>query len=179
MPRLFVAIDLPDQIKNTLSQLSDFGLSGVKWIEKEQFHLSLRFIGETDPTLSQDIVTALSKIKSPPFSLSLKGLGTFPQKKDPRVLWVGINKSEQLIRLQKKIEHQLNHLGLERERRKFSPHITLGRVKKPNPRKISSFLEHNALYSSAVFEIDRFFLYSSQLTPKGAIYHKNEGYELL
>lgn len=178
MIRLFVAIDLPEWIKTELSTLCAFGLRGVKWVDPKQFHLSLRFIGEVDNALFRDIADSLTKIKGKPFPLSLSQVGTFPQSKTPRVIWTGIDKNEELNILQKKVELQLNRLQIKGEKRKFSPHITLGRVISHPPGHIGEFLVQNNLYQSEPFEVDRFFLYSSILTPKGAIHHREKEYEL-
>ncbi len=179
MPRLFVAIDIPDALKTSLSDLCSFGISGVKWVEKDRFHLSLRFIGEVEDNLFRDIAASISKIKSPPFSLRLKGVGTFPQKNNPKVIWAGVTTDEALFQLQKKVENQLNHMGIERDKRKFSPHITLGRVKGKKTGQIANFLQYHSLFSTPSFEVNDFHLFSSQLTPKGPIYRKEETIQLL
>ena len=179
MPRLFVAIDIPDAIKSSLSDLCSFGLSGVKWVANDQFHLSLRFIGEVNTQTSEDIAAALFKIRATPFWLSLKSVGTFPQHKTPRVIWAGVPKNEKLNLLQKKVENQLNRFGIQKDHKKFSPHITLGRVKSQKSCRIGNFLEAYSLFTSQEFEVTQFHLYSSQLTPKGAVYRKEETYPLI
>ncbi len=178
MRRLFVAVDLPDWIKEEMKILCFFGLRGVKWVNPEQFHLSLSFIGEVDQEKARDISDNLTKIRVNPFKLSLNSVGTFPSAKSPKVIWVGIGKSEELIRLQKKVAVQLNQIGIRLEKRKYFPHITLARVKSKNPGRIGDFLVHNGLYKSKEFEVAEFHLYLSRLTPKGAIYTKEMTYTL-
>jgi len=179
MPRLFIAIDIPDWAKEELTRLCSFGLQGVKWVDSSQFHLSLRFVGEVDEFLFRDIDDSLTKIKGKPFTLHLAQVGTFPGSKSPRVIWAGVAKNDELSRLQKKVEVQLNRIGIKGDKRKFSPHITLGRIKLPKVKRIGDFLVQNSLYKSELFEVDRFYLYSSTLTPKGAIYRKEKEYQLI
>jgi len=172
MPRLFIAVDLPTEIKNNLASMS-FGIPGAKWIDPQQIHLTVRFIGEVDGTTFLDIKAALKQVRLEPFSLTLKGVGHFPPRGKPRVLWVGIEQSQPLQSLKKRIDTTLAGTGLEPEGRKFSPHITLARLKNSPVQKVANFLAGNGLFSQEPFEVIDFKLYSSTLTPKGAI-HKVE-----
>jgi RNA 2',3'-cyclic 3'-phosphodiesterase len=176
MKRLFVAIDLPPWIREELNRLCLFGIRGVKWVMSEQYHLSLSFIGEVDDNTAHDIAESLSKVKGNPFDLSLSSVGAFPGGKSPRVIWAGVSKSEYLMTLQKKVGYQLNQAGIKPEKRKFSPHITLGRVKSNKPVQIGDFLVQNGLYRSKLFKVTAFHLYLSRLTPKGAVYSKEQTY---
>lgn len=178
MKRLFVAIDLPDWIREELKILCMFGVRGVKWVNPENYHLSLRFIGEVDHAKASDISDTLVKVKSGPFELSLSSVGTFPGGKSPRVIWAGVNHSDPLVNLQKKVSSQLNRVGIKLERRRFSPHITLGRVKTDKPDRIGEFLVQNGLYKSETFDVSSFHLYLSTLTPKGAVYTREQSYPL-
>ncbi len=125
--RLFVAIDPPQQIRDHLALLC-CGLPGARWTPPEQFHLTLSFIGEVDGSTFLDIREALAEISVPQFSLQLQGVGFFPPRGQPRVIWAGIEKSEPLHLLQRKITTRLFQRGLEPDNRKFSPHITLARL---------------------------------------------------
>lgn len=172
MPRLFIAVDLPETIKNNLSLMA-FGIPGAKWVAPEQLHLTVRFIGEVDGGLFHDIQEILDEIHFASFSLQLKGVGYFPPRGAPRVLWVGLEKSEPLQLLRKKIDTALLRVRIEPEGRKFSPHITLARLKNSPVNKIANFLSGNGLFSQEPFQVEDFKLYSSVLSPKGA-YHKVE-----
>ena len=172
MPRLFTAVDLPEPMKESLASMS-FGIPGAKWIASEQLHLTVRFIGEVDGALFRDIKNILDGVSFTPFSLQLKGVGYFPPRGAPRVLWVGLQKSEPLLVLKKKIDQALCRVGVEPDSRKFSPHITLARLKNSPPQKIANFLSGNGLFSQEPFQVEDFKLYSSILSPKGA-YHKVE-----
>lgn len=179
MPRLFVAVDLPEQIRSQVLALTQFGLPGVRWVKEEQFHLSLRFIGEVDDRLFESIGTCLSKVREDEFDLTLKGIGTFLKSKNPKVIWAGVDKSKSLIRLRNKVEHQLNQLGVVSEGRKFHPHVTLGRVKDNRIKGIGDYMLHYSLFRSETFPVENFVLFSSQLTPNGAIYTKEMVYDLI
>ena len=172
MPRLFIAVDMPETIKNNLSLMA-FGIPGAKWVAPEQLHLTVRFIGEVDGGLFRDIKEILGEIHFASFSLQLKGVGYFPPRGAPRVLWVGLEKSEPLQLLRKKIDTALLRVRIEPEGRKFSPHITLARLKNSPVNKIANFLSGNGLFSQEPFQVEDFKLYSSVLSPKGA-YHKVE-----
>ena len=172
MPRLFIAVDLPDTIRENLAAMS-FGIPGAKWVAPEQLHLTVRFIGAVDGALFRDIKDILDGIHLASFSMQLKGVGFFPPRGAPRVLWVGLEKNQQLQILRKKIDLLLSRVGVEPEGRKFSPHITLARLKNSPVQKIANFLSGNGLFSQEPFMVEDFKLYSSILSPKGA-YHKIE-----
>jgi 2'-5' RNA ligase len=172
MPRLFVAVDLPETIRENLAAMS-FGIPGAKWVSPEQLHLTVRFIGDVDGVLFRDIKNILDEVSFAPFSLQLKGVGYFPPRGAPRILWIGLEKSDPLLLLRKKIDSRLLQVRVEPEGRKFSPHITLARLKSSPVQKIANFLAGNGLFSQEPFQVDDFKLYSSILSPKGA-YHKVE-----
>lgn len=167
--RLFVAIDLPDPVKEQLARLC-CGLPGARWVDPQQMHLTLRFIGEVDGGLFRDIRDNLGRVRRDRFSLRLENVGFFPPRGKPRVVWVGLQKSEPLLQLRNRIESNLVALGLEGEKRKFAPHITLARLKDTPPPKVGRFLENNGLFHSIPFPVESFHLYSSLLGRKGAIH---------
>jgi len=175
--RLFVAIDFPEAIKNGLSGIS-FGLPGARWVPLDQLHLTVRFIGEVDGGIFHDVYSGLEHVEADEFSLTLKGLGNFPLRKDPRVLWVGVEKSDPLLALRKKVDGVLTGCGIAPEKRKFSPHITLARLKKTPLKRVMRFMAGNALFSLPEFTVSRFYLYSSVLTPKGAVHTVESDYLL-
>ena len=177
MPRLFVAVDLPEQIKDRLAQLC-FGLPNARWVKSEQLHLTVRFIGDVDSTTFRDVREALHEVNVAPFSVQLDGVGFFPPRGKPRVIWVGIQKSEPLVQLRNKVESVLVQTGLEPEGRKFSPHITLARLKNTSSSKVASFLTHNSLFMTESFQVNDFFLYSSVLNSKGAKHYIESEYPL-
>lgn len=177
MPRLFVAVDLPVNIREELALLC-CGLPGARWIDPDQMHLTLRFIGEVDGALFKDVREALTEVHCEPFAMQLDGIGFFPPRGQPRVVWVGIKKSEQLAQLRNRVESALVRAGLEQEGRKYSPHITLARLNNTPASKIGAFLVHNGLFMTEEFSVNEFLLYSSVLNSKGAKHFREEGYSL-
>lgn len=172
MLRLFVAIDLPEEIKAAIHALR-CPISGAKWVDEAQLHLTLRFIGDADDDLLHRITTGLSGIMAAPFSLAMMGVGCFPPKRNPKVLWVGVDKNEALSNLQNAVEKVLLQSGLEPEIRSFSPHITIARLKETSAALLAPFLQKNNGFTTPFFPVTEFVLYSSTLAPQGAI-HRQE-----
>jgi 2'-5' RNA ligase len=175
--RLFVAIDLPEETKEAISTLRN-PLRGARWVEAAQLHLTLRFIGDADDVLFNKIRNNLSGITMPPFSLALRGVGYFPPKRDPKVLWAGVDRSAPLLNLQNLVEKELLRSGIEPERRSFSPHITIARLKETPASMIAPFLQNNSLFAAPSFSVTEFILYSSTLTSQGAIHRQEAIYPL-
>jgi len=168
MPRLFVALPMPEDVAAELGRLA-IGLPGIHWSLPDQLHLTLRFIGEVDNPTFYEIGAALAGVSQPPFELSLKGLGTFPPRGEPHTLWVGVARTEPLMALRRRIDRALRDVGLENDRRSFHPHITLGRIKEPLPEaRFGSWLARRALFGTAPFPVSSFELRSSTLRPEGA-----------
>lgn len=180
MPRLFVAIDIPSDIQEDIANICH-GAPYAKWIELAQIHLTLQFIGEVDNGKYRAISEALFAVKHPSFSFSLKGVGYFPPRKDPRVLWVGIEKGDEIISLNDKIERALRDIGIELENRKFHPHITIARFKdRVSQSEIAEFLVNNSLFrSNREIPVSAFHLYSSVLQQRGAVHSREVTYSLL
>lgn len=177
MPRLFVAIDPPLAIRERLAALCR-GLPGARWVEPEQLHLTLRFIGDVDGSVLTSVREALAEVRAEALSLQLEGIGFFPPRGNPRVVWVGIRKNEPLLRLHHRIESVLVRAGLAPEERKYSPHITLARLKNTPASRIGAYLAQHGLFSSEEFQVNEFLLYSSVLNSRGARHYIEEGYPL-
>ncbi len=176
--RLFVAIDLPEMEKERLSRLC-CGLVNARWTDPQQFHLTLRFIGEVEGGLFHDIREALAEINQQPFSLQLEGLGFFPPRGKPKVIWAGLKESEELVSFRNRIESRLVHIGLEPERRKFAPHITLARLSNTPLRQIVCFFEERGENFGFPFVVDSFHLYSSTLTQKRVSHYLETSFLLI
>ncbi len=177
LPRLFVAIDLPEEIKASLSQLS-CAVPGARWVSPSEIHLTLRFIGDVEPQTVAKIKKALSGIQFTSFPLRVAGVGHFPPRGLPRVLWLGLEPRPELMELQQRIESALQQAGVPPEERPFSPHITLARLKETPPAAVASFESLHRALDSPPFPVREYVLYSSVLTPKGAIHRKEEIYRL-
>jgi 2'-5' RNA ligase len=167
---------LPEQVRDRLTALEG-GVPGARWASDDQLHLTLRFIGEVDGNVAHDIDDALAGIRAPGFTLELAGVGEFGGKK-PRALWAGVRTNDALLHLQRKIETALQRIGLPAEERKFSPHVTLARMRAAPREKIVQFLTHHSLFASGPFKVDRFVLFSSQLGSGGSVYHPERTYGL-
>ncbi|MCR9255614.1 MAG: RNA 2',3'-cyclic phosphodiesterase [Alphaproteobacteria bacterium] len=177
MKRLFVAIDLPDHIRDDLSELQG-GVPGARWIDWDNLHLTLRFIGDVREDMADDVDMALSGIVAPSFDLSITGLGTFETRGEPTTLWAGIERNPQLKHLRDRIESSLRRIGLPPEGRKFSPHITLARLKNPCLDRLHSYMARNNLVRLAPFTVHGFTLFSSHLGRSGATYTPEACYRL-
>ncbi len=178
MYRLFVAIDLPEEVKSGVAGITG-NLAGGRWVPGNQLHLTLRFIGEADEALFQAIKTGLTGVRGASFSLALKGVGHFPPGKHPRVLWVGMEESGPLLELQREVELALIGVGIEPEERRFSPHITLARLKETPAAAVVAFEERFGAFRTEPFPVREFYLYSSTLTREGAIHTREASYPLL
>jgi 2'-5' RNA ligase len=179
VPRLFVALDLPEAVKRSLEPLAR-GLGDVRWSTPDQQHLTVRFIGEVGNGAVHDIVETLATVPATPFQLRLNGLGHFPPRGEPRVLWVGVEKSTELARLKRRVDRALAETGVAPEGRKFAPHVTLARIRAPlSPTRLGTYLVRHALYRSEAFPVSSFHLYSSWLRADGAEHQLEASYELV
>src|SRR5690554_3003339 len=178
MRRLFIALSLPDEVRERLSSLGG-GVPGARWVAPENLHLTLRFLGEVDNGLARDIDDALHQVDAPPFELILSGLGAFTEgKRTITALWAGIETNDALARLQAKVEQAAIRAGLPPERRKFKPHVTLARGRIENGPKLEQFLTGHSLLRIGPIQIDSFTLFSSHFQPSGAIYSPEVTYPL-
>lgn len=180
MPRLFIALDLPEDVAAALDRLCE-GLPGVRWSDPDQFHLTLRFIGEVEQGLFYEIGEGLAAISHPPFELALKGLGQFPPRGAPHTLWAGVeDPTDSLASLRRRIERVLSEIGLVPERRKFTPHVTLGRFRAPPPEnRLASYLFGRNLFRTDYFPVSGFNLYSSILRPEGSLHQLEASYDFV
>jgi 2'-5' RNA ligase len=170
MHRLFVAIRPPEAIRDLLVDAMDLG-ADLRWQNDEQLHLTLRFVGEVDRPLANDIADGLSRIRSAPLKLRIAGLGRFEQR-NSGTLWAGVEPKPELAALAGKVERICQSVGLEPERRAFHPHITLARWKGRRTREIQAFLERKGGLSSCPFIVSEFILFESRLSRHGAHYEE-------
>ncbi|MCQ8277270.1 RNA 2',3'-cyclic phosphodiesterase [Acetobacteraceae bacterium KSS8] len=182
MIRLFVAIDLPWTVRETLVGLCG-GLTGVRWTAPENLHLTLRFVGEVRGDVADEVDCALQALRGRRFGLALSGAGVFERgghRGTPRSanLWAGIARDERLEHLQAKIETALQRAGLPAERRRFQPHVTLARVDAVPPDALAAWLKAHNLLRTEPVEINSFTLFSSQHGPDQPVYTPEVTYEL-
>ncbi|RMF80797.1 MAG: RNA 2',3'-cyclic phosphodiesterase [Chloroflexi bacterium] len=179
MPRLFVAIDLPDETKTRLTALQT-RIDGARWVKRHQMHLTLRFIGEVEDAQAEKIKTALASVAKRKVELLLQGVGRFPpgNRKPARVLWVGIATNPPLVQLQRDVEHALQSVGVPPENRPFKAHITLARLKSPDAKAVEQFLETQRDFATTPIPIHEMILFSSTLSAQGAQYRHEAVYPL-
>lgn len=163
--RLFIAIDLPDSLSTALEEIA-YGLPGAVWTQ--QYHLTLRFLGETPVNVFEDILHALQEVQADSFHLDLEGVGHFPLRGAPEVLWAGVLSNENLLRLNRKVDTALSKAGVPPEGRKFHPHVTLAKLKNSSLHHVAEFEVHNSLFRFSDLPVEEFHLYSSRLTADGA-----------
>jgi len=176
MHRLFVAIRPPEPIRDLLIDAMDESPE-FRWQHDEQLHLTLRFIGEVDRPLADDIAAALTRIRAERFSLRIAGTGRFEQRNSGS-LWAGVEPKAPVTALASKIERTCIDLGLEPERRAFHPHITLARWKGRRTREIADFLQRTRGLASEPFDVSEFILFESRLSRHGAHYEEAASYPL-
>ena len=175
MLRLFVGIGFPPALKLQLSLLRS-GVPGAKWVDPGNFHLTLRFIGETDEVVAADIDDALVRLRARRFTLQLAGTGVFGDR--PRSLWVGVERSPELVVLRDKVEQALIRAGLPPEQRKFAPHVTLARLHNPALDQLRGFLAANAQFRADPLPVEGFSLIASFQTKAGSVYEDQAEYPL-
>jgi 2'-5' RNA ligase len=171
--RLFIAIEIPEEIKEYIILIQGkIGneLAKVRWVNKSQMHLTLKFLGEVQLNVAEELKKELEKIKFEPFSVNLDYIGVFPNENYIRVVWVGLKPEEKIIELQNDIDESLKNLfGKEKD---YKPHITLGRVKFIKKENKTKFVEtiKNIKVEGKKIEIKDFRLIKSTSTEKGPVY---------
>jgi RNA 2',3'-cyclic 3'-phosphodiesterase len=168
--RLFVAIDLPESTRRVLADL-DPKIRGVRWSEAAQMHLTLGFFGDVPEDIDLVLREKLSAIEFGAFFLPIVGIGTFPQKVWPKIIWIGVGKAHpHLFQVHKRVQEAALAAGIEPELRPWHPHITIARCRDVAPQSIRKFLQANVDLDAGMMRVDAFYLYSSKLTPAGPIH---------
>ena len=179
MPRLFVAIDLPEETKDAILHLRQDDLPPGRWPQRDALHLTLHFIGSVPERVASAYQRILRDVDASGFELRIEGAGQFPPDTRPRVIWTGVENTPPLRDLHEAVGQALEREGFHRERRRFHPHITLMRFKKPLRRGLASrWISAHLDFHTEPIAVSQFVLYESQLTPQGAIYTQREVYEL-
>lgn len=183
--RCFVAVALPPPVRKLLVQVREAlgrADADVKWVEDENLHLSLKFLGELDdePLAKLKGILSVEALRWPRLSLAYAGIGTFPERGTPRVVWAGCSGDlEKLSALAAAVERSAEQVGVPRERHPFVAHLTLGRVKSDrNLKRLRAAIEQQAEVPLGRDEVKEFVLYKSTLTNQGPIYEALAGYPL-
>jgi len=193
--RIFIGIDLDPEVRATIARFLE-GVEGLapeaRWVRPESLHITLKFIGEQTPERVEAITERLRRIESSAFEIRSGGYGFFPTAKAPRVFWIGIQAGAQLTELAESIDVAMAELGVPREDRPYSPHLTLARGggrsgspkwrKGDGPNSIFAALEKRLAAMGELdfgrMTADEFILYQSQLSPGGSKYTKLERFPM-
>ena len=170
VPRLFVGLELPESLKGAVAELQ-VGFRDARWLDPDGLHLTLAFIGEVDHSAQHRIEGALSRVEASAFAVGLHGVGHFPHRGPPRVLWTAASPGEELGRLAASVRRVLARAGHPPERRKFTPHVTIARFRRPPPPQvIADYQGAYSLFRTPAVPVASFRLFSSVLRPSGARY---------
>jgi RNA 2',3'-cyclic 3'-phosphodiesterase len=176
MPRLFTGLELPPDVGLSLATLRG-GLPGARWIDPENYHITLRFIGDVDDALAREIAYLLDQVKRRDFELRVDGLASFGGRK-PRAVIASVAPIAPLFELQAEHERLLQRVGLAPEGRKFTPHVTLARLRDSSNRQVAEYLAERGPFRSAPFRVGRFVLFSSRASVGGGPYIVEAAYPL-
>ena len=183
LTRAFIALEIPPHIQESIEKQTtrlrlELGNELVRWVPAHNMHLTLKFLGEVANSHMDFIKSMLNQLSETHsgFDLQISGIGSFPNLKKPRVIWVGIHAPAGLTQLQRSIEERSVRLGYEKEERSFSPHLTLGRVRQKltaqETQKISNTLSTIQLGKIGIARVNSLHLYQSDLNSEGSIYTK-------
>lgn len=168
--RLFVSLDLPDAVAELLVRLNP-GVPGVRWLAADQVHLTLAFLGSVEPEAEEKLRARLRAIQFASFFLPLHGIGSFPARGRPKIIWIGVGRGHpHLFQLHKRVTDAALAAGIEADLRPWHPHVTLARCEKVSAESIHPFLRAQSNFDAGLVPIDSFQLKSSLLTPAGSIY---------
>ena len=176
MPRLFTGLEIPKEVAQSLSLLRG-GLPGARWIDPENYHITLRFIGDIDDRLAHEIASLLDGVRRRSFEVRLGNLMSFGGRK-PRAIVVAVEPIQPLVELHFELERLMQRLGLEPEGRKFIPHVTLARLRDSSSRDVAEYLSTRGPVFGASFRVSRFVLFSSRSSVGGGPYVIEADYPL-
>jgi 2'-5' RNA ligase len=168
MPRLFTGLEIPQDVAQTLSMLRG-GLPGARWIDPHNYHVTLRFIGDVDDGDAREVASLLGRVRRGPFELRLDGLTSFGGKK-PRAVVATVAPSPALMEAQAEQERLMQRIGLEPEGRKYTPHVTLARLRDSSSRDVAEYLSARGLFRTPTFRVSSFVLFSSRASVGGGPY---------
>lgn len=173
--RLFIALEIPDEIKKKISKIQNilkkYDNNSIKWVRQGSLHITLKFLGEVKNEFISDIENSLVNIEMRKEKLEIKNLGCFPNINRPRILWAGVY-NKWLIEFAGIIDISMNKIGFKKEKRQFSGHLTIGRVKKGISKNFKRKYIELMETEIGEFNINSFYLFESKLNPTGAEYFK-------
>lgn len=169
--RVFTAVEIPTSLHPAIAALRDNRLAGARWTNRHQWHITLHFIGEVESI--EPIQAAIQNVTYEDFSLALGGIGTFPPRGKPRILWGGVTAPQALQALHHQLGEALKQTGFVPEQRPYHPHLTLARFKQaaPSRQALQAYREQHSNFATVPFQAKAITLYESELTSTGARYH--------
>lgn len=176
MPRLFTGLEVPSEIVRELSALRG-GLPGARWVEPENYHVTLRFIGDVDDAVAREVGSVLAQVRRSPFEICLDGLHSFGGRKARAVVAL-VPTVRPLMELQAEHERMMQRIGLEPEGRKYIPHVTLARLRDSSNRQVAEYLATRSPFRTVPFAVPRFVLYSARASVGGGPYVVEAAYPL-
>jgi 2'-5' RNA ligase len=176
MPRLFTGLELPDAVAAEVA-LARGGVHGARWMDPADYHITLRFVGDVDRQAAHDIAETLGEIRRPPVAVRFDGLSWFGGDK-PRAIVARVRLEPALIELQAEQERRMRRIGLAPETRKFTPHVTLARVRRVGTRAVADYLASRGAFAVEGFTAERFVLFSSRASTGGGPYVVEAAYPL-
>ena len=176
MPRLFTGIEIPSGVAQSLATLRG-GLPGARWIEPDNYHMTLRFIGDVDDTVAREVISLLARVQRRSFELRVEDLKSFGGR-TPRAVVATLGPTPAVSELQAEHERLMQRVGLEPEGRKYIPHVTLARLRESSSRQVADYLALRAPFRSAPFMVSRFVLFSSRASIGGGPYVVEAAYPL-
>ena len=176
MPRLFTGVEIPAEVGEALGMLRG-GLPGARWITPDNYHLTLRFIGDVDDVIAHEVASMLGRVKREAFELHLEGLTSFGGRK-PRAVVATAAPTQALLDVQAEHERLMQRIGLEPEGRKYLPHVTLARLRDSSSRDVADYLATRGLFRTPTFPVERFVLFSSRNSVGGGPYVVEASYPL-
>jgi 2'-5' RNA ligase len=176
MPRIFTGLELPADVIQSLASLRG-GLPGARWIDPENYHLTLRFIGDVDDSLAHEVASLLGQVRRKALELRLDSLSSFGGRR-PRAVVATLAQTPALMELQAEHERLMQRVGLEPEGRKYTPHVTLARLRDSSSRQVADYLATRAILQPLPFRVTRFVLFSSRASVGGGPYVVEAAYPL-
>jgi 2'-5' RNA ligase len=176
MPRLFTGVEIPPDIGQALGMLRG-GLPGARWITPDNYHLTLRFIGDVDEVTAQEVALALGRVRRSAFELHMEGLASFGGRR-PRAVVANVAPAQALLDVQAEQERLMQRIGLEPEGRKYTPHVTLARLRDSSSHAVAEYLSARGYFRTAAFRVSRFVLFSSRASVGGGPYVVEASYPL-
>ena len=176
MPRLFTGLEIPSNVSQSLATLRG-GLPGARWIDPENYHMTLRFIGDVDDNIAREVASLLGRVRRRPFELRVEDLKSFGGR-TPRAVVAMLGPAPAVMELQAEHERLMQRVGLEPDGRKYMPHVTLARLRESSSRQVADYLALRAPFRSAPFNVSRFVLFSSRMSVGGGPYVVEAAYPL-